>query len=404
MADLISVIVPIHRVEKYLDQCIKSILNQTYTNLEVILVDDGSDDHCPQICDRYAQCDNRIKVIHKENGGPDSARKLGMLEASGKYIGYVDGDDWIEPDMYKKLLRYMQKYDVEIVESGIIDTWDNKQERRVLYLEEGCYKDADFREKVEPKLLYSGRFFEHGVSPYMWSKLYLKEKIMRYQMLEGTTNVIFDDIMVALPCIAESKKLYVTHDCYYHYRVRRDSLKRKNRPDAVSKLLSCYPEFYRRFRGTEVCADNGRQIKYFALHWLLDQAPQVFDDFSTENILIPFGGFQKKDKIALYGGGGVGIHLKNYISGTECCQLACWVDQNYKDLQQTLDVQSPDILLECEFDYIIIAILRERTVLSAKRDIIELGIPEEKIRWIEQKYIDNPELLLSKVLDYDCKM
>lgn len=400
MNDLISIIVPIHKVEKYLEQCIQSILNQTYKNLEIILVDDGSDDLCPQICDRYAQRDDRIKVIHKENGGPDSARKMGILESNGKYIGYVDGDDWIEPDMYENLLKYMQNYDVEIVESGVIDTWDNKQERRALYLEEGCYKDRDFREKVESRILYSGRFFEHGVSPYMWSKLYLKERIMRYQMMEGLTNEIFDDIMVALPCIAESKKLYVTHDCYYHYRVRRDSLKRKNRPNAAAQLRLCYPEFYQRFKGTEVCANDGRQIKYFALHWLLDQAPQIFDDLRTENILIPFGGFQKKDRIVLYGGGGVGIHLKNYISSIEGCNLVRWVDHNYKDLQQTLDIQSPESLMECEFDYIIIAILRERTVLSAKRDIVELGIPEEKIRWIEKKYIDNPELLLNKVLDF----
>lgn len=402
MDDLVSIIVPIHRVEKYLEQCIQSILNQTYTNLEILLVDDGSDDQCPQICDRYAQCDERIKVIHKENAGPDSARKAGMLASNGKYIGYVDGDDWIEPDMYEKLLMYMQKYDVEIVESGVIDTWENRQEHRVLYLEEGCYTGREFREKIESKLLYSGRFFEHGVSPYMWNKLFLKEKIMRYQMMEGRTNEVFDDIMVALPCIAESQKLYVTHDCYYHYRVRRDSLKRKNKPDAVNKFRSCYPEFYQRFEGTDVCAENGRQIKYFALHWLLDQAPQVFDDLSMENILIPFGGFQKRDKIALYGGGGVGIHLKNYISSTGGCNIVCWVDRNYKDLQQTLNIQSPERLPDCEFDYIVIAILRERTVLSAKRDILKLGIPEEKIRWIEPKYIDNPELLLNKILKFDC--
>ena len=106
MDDLISVIVPIYRVEAYLEQCIQSIRNQTYKNLEIILVDDGSDDQCPQICDRYARVDERIKVVHKVNGGLDSARKAGIIAASGKYIGYVDGDDWIEPEMYEQLLMY----------------------------------------------------------------------------------------------------------------------------------------------------------------------------------------------------------------------------------------------------------------------------------------------------------
>lgn len=398
MEDLVSVIVPIYRVEKYLDQCIQSIQNQTYTNLEIILVDDGSDDQCPQICDCYAQFDKRIKVIHKENGGQDSARKAGMLASNGKYIGYVDGDDWIEPDMYERLLTYMQKYDVEVVESGIIDTWENEEVYRVLYLEEGCYKGKDFTEKVEPKLLYAGVFFEYGISPYIWSKLYLKEKIVKYQMMEGLTNRIFDDVMIALPCIAESKKVYVSHDCYYHYRVRRDSSKRRNRADAVTSLAKCYPEFYKRFKGTKVCAENGRQIKCFSMYWLLNMAPYAFDDLCTGNILIPYGGFNKRDKIVLYGAGAVGIHLKDYVNSIEGSKMVCWVDRNYKDLQQTLDVQDPRNIIDYEYDYVVISILREKNVQKVRRDIIDLGVPEEKIRWIEQRYIENPELLLSKVI------
>lgn len=401
MKDLISIIVPIYRIEKYLEQCIQSIQNQTYTNLEIILVDDGSDDECPQICDRYARRDERIKVIHKQNDGLDSARKAGMRVASGRYVGYVDGDDWVEPNMYECLLRYMQKYDVEVVESGVIDTWENKEERRVLYLEEGCYKGQDFIEKVESKLLYSGIFFEHGISPYMWSKLYLKERIMKYQLTEDLTNRFFDDSMVSLPCIAESKKIYVSHDCYYHYRVRRDSLKRNSSANAALKLIKCYPEFFRRFKGTEVCAKGGRQIKCYAMYWLLTNAPYVFDDPYAEKILIPFGGFSKQDEIVLYGGGAVGIHLHDYINSMEGYNMVGWVDRNYKDLQQTLDVQDPKRILDYEFDYIIISILREKTVQSAKRDILNLGIPEEKIRWIERKYIDNPELLLSKALNQE---
>ncbi len=103
MEDLISIIVPIYRVEDYLEECIESILNQTYKNLEILLIDDGSDDNCPKICDKYSEIDKRIKVIHKENGGIDSARKVGVLESKGVYIGYVDGDDWIEPTMFEKL-------------------------------------------------------------------------------------------------------------------------------------------------------------------------------------------------------------------------------------------------------------------------------------------------------------
>ncbi|OUQ56652.1 hypothetical protein B5E58_10530, partial [Tyzzerella sp. An114] len=92
----ISVIVPIYNVEKYLNRCVDSIINQTYKNLEIILVDDGSPDNCGKICDEYAKKDNRIKVVHKENGGVSSARNVGLNIATGDYIGFVDGDDWID--------------------------------------------------------------------------------------------------------------------------------------------------------------------------------------------------------------------------------------------------------------------------------------------------------------------
>ena len=140
MDDLISVIVPIYHVEQYLEQCIQSIRNQTYKNLEIILVDDGSDDQCPQICDKHAREDKRIKVIHKKNAGQDSARKMGMSIASGNYIGYVDGDDWIEPVMYEKLLDYAHQYEVDVVESGAIEFWGKIEKNRTSYLPEGCYK------------------------------------------------------------------------------------------------------------------------------------------------------------------------------------------------------------------------------------------------------------------------
>ena len=96
---LVSVIVPVYKVEKYLDKCIESIVGQTYENLEIILVDDGSPDNCPTMCDEWAQKDSRIKVIHKENGGLSSARNAGLDACTGDYIGFVDSDDWIEPDM-----------------------------------------------------------------------------------------------------------------------------------------------------------------------------------------------------------------------------------------------------------------------------------------------------------------
>lgn len=266
----ISVIVPIYRVEDYLEQCIESILSQTYTNLEIILIDDGSDDCCPQICDSYARRDNRIVVIHKKNGGQDEARKVGMKVATGEYIGYVDGDDWIDPEMFEVLMQYAIKEDVEIVESGVIDSWeDGRREERVSFLEEGRYKGERFDKLLAPFLIYSGKFFRYGVMPYLFTKLFKKSAIEKYQMLEEPTDNLVDDVMCVYPCIIANRSIYVTHKCFYHYRVRENSTKRTVRKDISSIVKKYYYNWVSRFYGAKETDNIEFQIRYFVLYLLL---------------------------------------------------------------------------------------------------------------------------------------
>lgn len=122
----ISIIVPVYKAEPYLKKCIDSILNQTFKDFELILVDDGSPDRCGEICDEYALKDSRIKIIHKENGGQSSARNVGLDIAQGEYIGFVDSDDWIEPDMYKKLFKVLKNDNVDMAICNINSIKDKK--------------------------------------------------------------------------------------------------------------------------------------------------------------------------------------------------------------------------------------------------------------------------------------
>ena len=124
MSDLISVIVPVYKVEPYLDACVTSIVNQTYQNLEIILVDDGSPDRCPAMCDAWAAKDSRIKVIHKENGGQGEARNYGILAATGRYIGFVDSDDLIAPQMYEALLAELIAKDADLIQCGMLKFYE----------------------------------------------------------------------------------------------------------------------------------------------------------------------------------------------------------------------------------------------------------------------------------------
>ena len=140
MEELISVIVPIYKVEAYLERCIGSIVNQTYQNLEIILVDDGSPDSCPDICDAWKEKDDRIKVIHKKNGGLSDARNAGMQIMAGTYISYIDSDDWVANDMYEKMMYAIKKNDADICEcqfektAGIVKSNKEQQTDKVTNL------------------------------------------------------------------------------------------------------------------------------------------------------------------------------------------------------------------------------------------------------------------------------
>ena len=120
MQDLISVIVPVYKVEKYLKRCVDSILAQTYPCLEVILVDDGSPDGCPAICDEYAREDRRVRVIHKENGGICTARNAGLLQAEGQYVSFIDSDDFMDLVAYEKIIKVLKNNQADILDLSLI--------------------------------------------------------------------------------------------------------------------------------------------------------------------------------------------------------------------------------------------------------------------------------------------
>lgn len=197
---LISVIVPIYRIDKYVGICIESILNQTYTNLEVILVDDGSPDRCPEICDLYASKDERIKVVHKQNGGLVSARKAGLQVSTGDYIGYVDGDDWIGPGFYQSLLHSIKESDSDIAIAGFSRDLFSSTKNMLNAIPSGVYECESLRNIYRQMLSYGG-FFCHGITTYLWNKLFKRSAIMEAQMAVDNQITVGEDAAVAYKAI-----------------------------------------------------------------------------------------------------------------------------------------------------------------------------------------------------------
>lgn len=217
MNNLISVIVPIYKVADYLPKCLDSILNQTYKNLEIILVDDGSPDLSPKICDEYATKDSRIIVIHKMNGGLSSARNAGLEIATGEYIAFVDSDDWLEPDMYRILLDLSVRYDADITEcahkecSGV--EYKNEDDKGANG-EEICFDgfSAIIKNVVNENVIPDLRF-------EVWDKLYRRGVISDTRFKVGQ---IYEDLYFDRMVLKRCNKLVYT--CYsgYNYRVNRE--------------------------------------------------------------------------------------------------------------------------------------------------------------------------------------
>lgn len=207
----ISVIVPVYKTEPYLGKCIDSILAQTHQDLEVILVDDGSPDHSGSICDEYAARDPRVKVVHKENGGLSDARNAGMKVMTGQYVGFVDSDDWIEPQMYGTLLELLHRFDADMAFGGVAD--DLERGGIVTTVKTSNYGQTPFAEDIPAAM----RRYFHG-SWAAWDKLYRVELFRDLAYPKGEIN---EDEAIVLPLLDRCRRVCYTSEVFYHY-LRRE--------------------------------------------------------------------------------------------------------------------------------------------------------------------------------------
>lgn len=213
MNDLISVIVPIYKVEAYLRKCVDSIIGQTYKNLEIILVDDGSPDGCGAICDAYAAEDDRIKVIHKQNGGLSDARNAGLDIMTGEYVGFVDSDDWIEPEMYEKLMENMKHFQADISFGGVSD--DLERDGVVKSVKVSDYGPKPFAESNTDAMK---RYFLGSWAA--WDKLYKASLFNNIRYPKGEIN---EDEAIVLRLLEQCENVCYTNEIFYHYMHRQGS-------------------------------------------------------------------------------------------------------------------------------------------------------------------------------------
>lgn len=243
-SELISIIIPVYNVEKYLDRCLKSVIGQSYSNLEIILIDDGSTDHCPKMCDDWSQKDNRIKVFHKKNAGLGMARNTGLDNASGDYVFFIDSDDYIELDTVKKCVSTAADTKAEIVIYGfnnvrddkVVGAYPPKAEKRY-------YSDAEVQDEFLP-LLIANDPRTHRVRDLVMSAcacMYSMSLIRRAQWrFVSEREIISEDVYSLLQLYKYVQSVAIIEEAFYNYCYNEVSLSHSYRKDRYVKLVDFY--------------------------------------------------------------------------------------------------------------------------------------------------------------------
>ena len=328
---LLSVVIPVYNVEAYLDRCVESVLGQTYKNLEIILVDDGSTDCSGVICDKYVAKDARVNVIHKENGGLVSARKEGVLAARGKYATYVDSDDWIEKNMYEEMMDAIQKAEADVVTSGCIRDYGNHCIMEYEDIPFGVYEGECLRNEFWTRMINLNCFFKSNISIHIYNKIYERNLLVKYQCMVNDYINVLEDAACVYPCLLNAKKIAVTGKSYYHYCMRENSTMGSKRADEYSRFQVLFKGLNERFLKQRMNVPNimiqGKFLQYYA--FMLQCAENVV--CYEGEILFPFGRVEKDEKVVVYGAGRFGCEMKDLLERKQWCNVVGWIDKTEKN-------------------------------------------------------------------------
>ena len=240
---LISMIIPVYNVEQYLEECMESVLNQTYKNLEIILVDDGSKDESPRMCDEYSAKDQRVQVIHKENGGPMSACIAGVEKARGEYLAFMDSDDWVDLNMIEELVKETTGNDREMICSNYVIEKTNQSIRVKQSMKPGVYDRDVIEEQLFPYMLGNEERRIHGSRCMKLISKGLLLENLEYADLKVSMG---EDLFLIILAILDAKRIVVVEEgYYYHYRFLESSLVHKYKPQMYGEIGSLYEQLQR---------------------------------------------------------------------------------------------------------------------------------------------------------------
>lgn len=380
----LAVIVPIYNMELYLGECIESICAQTYTDLQIILVDDGSTDKSGSLCDEYAKKDKRILVIHQKNLGKLKARYNGLSVCTCRYVTFVDADDWIDANTYELASNYIQRGIDVIVFGKILEKGEKGRTFPESNYAFGEYNRADIEEKIYPSIIWDFHKNKIGMTQSLCDKIFKKDLMLKSYSLArelGELNYA-EDSLILYPLMQWVYSMYILEDNPYHYRKTSDDIPvYVCKDDFFSKLYTWYEYLV---QNVKLIPNACKQIDYLYISLAETRKEYYGDIASMSEYMFPFHMVPSGSKIILWGAGKVGKIYREQIDRLSYCTITAWVDKNYQNYSQW-GVQNVDIVnKESDYDYIVIAIFSEAIKDTIVLWLKEQGISGTKIIWYKE--------------------
>lgn len=372
----LSVVVAVYNVEAYVERAIDSIIGQTYKKLEIILVDDGSTDRSGAICDSYAKRDDRIVVIHKENGGLISARKAGIGQATGEYTTSFDSDDWIEEDAYEKIVEKLRIFRPDMLTFGFKKEFENQIEEYKLEMKEGLYNKDELWMNLNSDIAEK-KFYHRPINVSQCTKVTKTDILRKYQMDCPDWGSKNEDEMVIFPCLLNIDSLYCHEGTYYHYCMRKKSVtwdaQEKNYGQykvVANHLIKAYRE----------CKNRDRIEEYILLYKVF---VLLIVDFMEKMLVgdqcLCYPKLKRGNRIIVYGKGLLADRLMTGIRESDFCEIVANIDRTDAEIIQNMR--------EDQYDYVVMAVLDAAILNRSIENLLRLGVKEEKIQYIHKEDI-----------------
>ena len=378
----ISVIVPIYNAQLYLERCINSILNQTYANLELILVDDGSTDRSREKIEYFVKHDSRVRAFYKENGGPNSARKLGVLHAEGHYVMFVDADDCIDRDFCEKLMAICKENSVEIVGCGL------KKEQSGGVLKRMCLHKVGIMQGKEAalNLLDRNEFYKSNFCTSLIGYLF-DISLLKNVLMDFDERITYsEDVICLFLLLWDARKIYILEEYLYTIVLVKNSLTRNHAKRYYLSQKALYQYGLKEFRKRQMPREMFVNLEQLIIRDLLIAG--YAEAFGHLDYLFPFAGVERNASIVLYGAGAFGIEVFKYIQDSTHYRLIAWVDRNYKELETSEGkVENPTVLATLVYYYVVVAVTNKKIAEQIVKKLLDMKIPRKKIKTISQALI-----------------